>query len=215
MMGTNLVGKRFGYLTVTKLNNKDARGASWVCKCDCGKEIILCTTHLMGSKNRRPNKSCGCMKKKLGGKSMKYPRIHRIWQHMIYRCYRPEETGYERYGGKGITVCKEWLNSFRSFLDWALSNGYSEELTIDRVDSTKPYSPDNCRWVDYYIQGQNRGPQKRNKLGILGVCPHGDGYRAHIQRYGKRKHLGVFKTIEEAIVVREKAEEKFKRTGTL
>ncbi len=215
-MSIDLTGKKFGYLTVIKLHNEHHFGRSWLCRCDCGNEVVLNTSHLLGTKTRRPNKSCGCMKNTKDGNTMKYPRIYEIWYGMNKRCYDPSRENYERYGGRGASVCEEWRNDFQLFLEWAFNNGYKDGLTIDRIDSSKPYCPDNCRWADYYVQEQNRGPQKRNKLGILGVCPHTDGYyRAYIQRYGKRKHLGVFRTVEEAVAARKKAEEKFERTGTL
>jgi hypothetical protein len=209
------IGQQFGHLTVLKLHNKDHHGSSWLCKCDCGKEIVLGTCHLMGNKTRRPNRSCGCSQKRLNGKCMEYPRIYRIWKHMIYRCTSLNETGYERYGGKGVTVCEEWTNSFDSFLEWALNNGYSDVLTIYIIDSTKPYQPDNCRWATYFTQEQNRGVQKRNKLGILGVCSSGKGYRAYISRDGVKKHLGWFKTIDEATNARKQAEEKYLACGQI
>ena len=214
-MDEDLTGRHFGHLKVIGLNNKDRRGNSWLCECDCGNQIVLGTTRLLGSNNRNPDKSCGCSQKAVNGKSMEYPRIYRIWKHMIYRCYRPAETGYDRYGGKGVTVCQEWINSFDSFLQWALSNGYTETLTIDRIDSTKPYQPDNCRWATYFTQEQNRGVQKRNKLGILGVCSSGKGYRAYISRDGARKHLGWFKTIDEAMGARKQAEENYLVCGQI
>ncbi len=214
-MDIDLTGKRIGHLTVIGLYNNHRLGKSWLCRCDCGKEVVLPTCHLTGNK-RRPNKSCGCRQKKQNGNTQKYPRIYSIWLSMIRRCYDPKAENYERYGAKGVTVCEEWRNSFEAFLRWTLERSdYQENLTLDRIDNTKPYGPDNCRWVDYYIQEQNRGPQKRNKLGILGVCPHGNGYRAYIQRYGNKKNLGVFKTLKEAIRARKQAEEKFARTSTL
>lgn len=216
MNSENLVGRRFGHLTVIKLNNQNHLGNSWLCKCDCGNEIILRTSHLLGNKTRNPNKSCGCSQKTLNGKSLEHPRIYRIWKHMIYRCYRTAETGYERYGGKGVTVCQEWIDSFDSFLEWALSNGYSDTLTIDRIDSTKPYQPDNCRWATYFTQEQNRGLMGNNTSGYNGISQMKNGrYRAYIQRMGVRKHIGSFKTKEEAVIARDRVLEQYEMTGTL
>jgi hypothetical protein len=84
--------------------------------------------------------------KNRNGETVKHSRIYHAWYQMIKRCYNPKNDNYNRYGGKGITVCKEWIDSFQSFLNWALSNGYSDKLTIDRVESDKPYEPSNCRW---------------------------------------------------------------------
>jgi len=215
MDSENLVGKQFGHLKVIELNHSDHRGSSWLCECDCGNKIVLSTCLLLGGEKHKPHKSCGCLKKKQAGKSLEYPRIYRIWKGIIHRCNNPKQTGYERYGGKGVTVCDEWTNSFDNFLQWALSNNYSDTLTIDRIESTKPYQPDNCRWATYFTQEQNRGVQCRNKLGILGVCSSGKGYRAYITRDGIKKHLGWFKTINDATNARKQAEEKYLAYGQI
>ena len=211
----DLTGKKFGVLTVIGLNNKHFRGNSWLCMCDCGKEIVMKESFLLGSKTRRPNKSCGCRQKKRNGATKKHSKIYSAWYSMLKRCYNSKSDNYERYGARGVRVCEEWKNSFESFLEWALNSNYAEHLTLDRIDNSKPYSPANCRWVDYYIQEQNRGKQRRNKLGFIGIDKRPYSYRASIQRYGIRKHIGCFKTLEEAIEAREKAEKKFKETGAL
>ncbi|ULF48725.1 hypothetical protein [Bacillus phage BillyBob] len=74
-------------------------------------------------------------------------RLYTIYRNMKQRCHNPKHTSYETYGAKGIEVCLEWRNSPTVFMEWALANGYNDELTIDRVDSTKGYAPDNCRWI--------------------------------------------------------------------
>lgn len=211
----NLIGERFGHLTVIKLNNKRHLGNSWLCKCDCGNEIILGTCYLIGSKTRHPNRSCGCKEKKLSRKSKEYSRLYRIWNGMINRCYKPSQVGYDRYGGKGITVCDEWRYSFETFLGWSLAHGYSDELTIDRIESTKPYGPSNCRWSDYFIQEANRGILKNNKTGITGVCRWHEKFRAYITRMGKNKNLGIFPTLAEAKQARENALRMYELTGML
>jgi hypothetical protein len=76
---------------------------------------------------------------------MSHTRIYECWQHMKRRCYSPQDKRYNYYGGRGITVCDEWLKDFKNFADWALSNGYSDELTLDRIDVNGNYEPLNCR----------------------------------------------------------------------
>jgi hypothetical protein len=83
-------------------------------------------------------------------------RLYGIYHNMKTRCYNAKSQFYHRYGGRGITVCEEWKNDFQIFYEWAMYNGYSDELTLDRIDSDKGYSPDNCRWTDKRTQAINR-----------------------------------------------------------
>ncbi len=83
-------------------------------------------------------------------------RLYNIWAHMKQRCYNPKNSRYEQYHGRGITVCDDWLNDFMCFRKWAMGSGYSENLTLDRIDNDKGYSPDNCRWATKTTQNNNR-----------------------------------------------------------
>lgn len=83
-------------------------------------------------------------------------RLYRIFNNMKTRCYNPKATKYEHWGGRGITICDEWLLDFKSFYDWSMSHGYTDDLTIDRKNNNISYSPDNCRWATYKIQENNR-----------------------------------------------------------
>lgn len=89
-------------------------------------------------------------------------RLYNIYNNMIMRCTNPNATNYSRYGGRGITVCKEWSGKRANikFFEWALTNGYDDTLSLDRIDNNKGYSPDNCRWVSVKEQGRN----KRNNI---------------------------------------------------
>lgn len=159
----DLTGQRFGILFVIGRHGSTPQGtATWRCLCDCGN---LCVTE--GAKLRKHNtRSCGCLhdetaRKRLTIHGKSETRLYAIWKALKQRCYNHSDKDYDRYGGRGITVCSEWLHSFQAFFDWSMTNGYDEnaltgQCTIDRIDNDKGYSPDNCRWVDMKVQRHNR-----------------------------------------------------------
>lgn len=87
---------------------------------------------------------------------MRNTRLYDIWRSMKQRCYNPKTNRYKKYGGRGITVCDEWKDNFQSFYDWAMSNGYSDDLSIDRIDPNGNYESNNCRWATAKQQANNR-----------------------------------------------------------
>lgn len=143
----DLTGQRFGRLVALERVGKNNHGVSlWKCKCDCGNECIVSQSGLHSWKTQ----SCGCLHKEtFNGYKHGYSktRIYKIWCAMRDRCAREKSSVYKYYGGKGIRVCDEWADSFMSFREWALANGYNDTLVIDRIDSTKNYCPSNCRWI--------------------------------------------------------------------
>ena len=142
--------------------------ATWQCLCDCGK-LRTAAGYLLVQGH---TKSCGCLLKENKGvpptHGKSHTRLHVTWHGMKQRCSNPLDKNYNRYGGRGITVCDEWKNDFQAFYDWAMANGYDEnaprgQCTIDRIDNDKGYSPDNCRWVDMKTQRNNRSDSRKEK----------------------------------------------------
>lgn len=161
-LSLDLSGQKIGRLLVV---SKASHGrTTWHCKCDCGNEVDVTACKLLSGQL-----SCGCLGKecaeKFGKSNTKhggsYSHLYKIWQGMRNRCNKPWDTAYKRYGAKGITVCDEWNNSFELFRDWAFKHGYIEGLdkkqqSLDRIDGTMGYSPDNCRWATAKEQQENR-----------------------------------------------------------
>lgn len=150
----SLTGKRFGKLLVLERAESSNSGRTrWRCKCDCGSETIVDGFLLRNGKT----KSCGCLKysKRNGYINEKNKRLHSIWANMKSRCNNKNSKSYSVYGGKGIKVCKDW-EKFLDFQNWAIANGYSDELTIERLDVNKNYCPENCCWIPKSEQAKNR-----------------------------------------------------------
>ena len=148
----DLTNQRFGKLTVIRLDGKDHRHeCKWLCKCDCGNETVVYGSHL----RKGDTVSCGCVMRNVSRThGLSKTRLYNIWQHMKYRCDNPKTDHYDCYGGRGITYCDEWKD-FSVFKDWALENGYTDELTIDRINVNGNYEPNNCRWATRKQQGEN------------------------------------------------------------
>ena len=149
----DITGQKFNRLTARKTVGINNTGQYlWECTCDCGNEHIASVSDLI----RGHVKSCGCMRleavTKHGGS---YTRLYKVWSSMIERCERIASKSYKWYGAKGIHVCNEW-HDFEVFKSWAESNGYSEGLSIDRIDASKDYDPSNCRWATVEEQANNK-----------------------------------------------------------
>mgnify|MGYP003293053209 CR=1 FL=1 len=168
MSNNDITGKRYGMLTVLSRDgmDKSRRNAMWLCRCDCGKSIRTTTSHLKCGHTT----SCGCRKSEFGKATrfkkthgLSYSRLYRILRGMKNRCYNPNDPKYYLYGGRGIKICDEWLDDVKSFYDWAMSHGYDDKLTIDRINCDGDYTPFNCRWATILEQNRNRRNVKGGK----------------------------------------------------
>lgn len=172
MKNIDITGKKFGRLTAIRFHHNKTRNNGrtrqyWLCKCDCGKETIVLKSNL-GKKVF----SCGCLQKEQARTicsknftkhSLSNTRLFKIWVNMKERCLNKKNTAFKNYGGRGISVCAEWISDFMNFYNWAINNGYQDNLTIDRIDNNGNYEPNNCRWADRKEQGRN----KRNNVIVI------------------------------------------------
>ena len=154
----DLTGQKFGRLLVIERDSINAgHGSTWKCICDCGKETIVRQDSLTTGHTT----SFGCYRN--SGESrvrhgMTGTRLHRIWMGIKNRCKNQSFRQWKDYGGRGISVCEDWnsKHGFDRFCEWALSNGYADDLEIDRIDNNGNYEPSNCRWVTHKENMNNR-----------------------------------------------------------
>lgn len=149
----DLTGEKFGKLTVIKQYKNKEKGIRWICKCECGKRLVVYGNNLRNG----ATKSCGCTRR--GKRELSYGvsmvRLRGIWRAMIGRCEHSNHPAFKSYGARGIKVCDEWKTE-KTFLEWSLSFGYNDSLTLDRIDNDKGYCPENCRWCTMKEQQRNR-----------------------------------------------------------
>ena len=159
----DLTDQRFGLLVARKRAGSTKTGeVTWLCDCDCGN------THIVSSANlRRTTRSCGCQHwAHVTKHGQAHTQLYRVWKELRRRCKNKNRPDYERYGGRGISVCSEW-EDFTVFQEWALNSGYDPKLTIERIDNNGNYEPGNCKWAT--IQEQNNNTRQNVNIKIRGV----------------------------------------------
>lgn len=198
----DLTGQHFGRLTVIGISKKVLRGKRfryyWNCLCDCGNKVEARTDCL----TRGLVKSCGCLKKeqdlinltKHHRHKLSHTKLWDTYYKMKSRCYNKNDSHYSYYGGRGISICDEWLNSFDAFAQWSVENGVSDNLQIDRIDNNGNYEPSNCRWVTLKENCRNRSTNV--------MIPYNNGYVTLVEyaeilgipyktAYSKYRKLGI------------------------
>jgi len=199
----DLIGRKFGKLTVSKYIGRDKCGDSiWLCKCDCGKEKNIVTRSLKD----KQTKSCGCLLKKSTSKIGKlnktheysYSRIYRIWASMVQRCNNPNSRNYKNYGGRGITVCKRWLK-FENFLE-DVGEPPNDKYQIDRKNNNKGYKPSNCRWISSKENNRNRRNNKLYTYNNKTQCSSGWAEEYNIKPATLRDRINAGLSMEKALI---------------
>jgi hypothetical protein len=200
-MKEDVIGNRYGFVTVIKelpLSKSRQRVVRFVC--DCKEESSTLLLNLVSGNT----KSCGCLRKKTISKmttkhGFSKTRIYRIFHGMKNRCFNENNQAYKDYGGRGISICQEWLDDFLSFRSFCLENGWKPGLEIDRIDNDGWYQPDNCRFVPGNVNVKNRRLLfKTNTSGYRGVSKIGESYKVTVANNGKSFQKRGFKTAEEA-----------------
>ncbi len=155
----DLTGRLFGRLTAIEPTPSHGKNSAimWVCKCECGGTAIVRGTDLVNGHTM----SCGCYRKMQKAMPNGEMRLHRIWANMKQRCMNPKTKDYKHYGGRGITVCEKWKDSFEQFFYWAMTHGYKDGLTIERKDNDGNYCPENCEWIAANRQHRNTRRNRR------------------------------------------------------
>lgn len=179
----DITGQRFNRLLVLKRVENIRTSAAWLCKCDCGNEIVTTGVQLRSGHT----KSCNCLQKEtIGNKRRKHgrsgTRLYKVWKGMRERCNNPNNISYKNYGGRGIVVCERWQNSFDNFLEdmGERPATIDSKFTIDRIDVNGNYEPGNCEWKTYIEQGKNT---RRN------VWIEYNGEKKIISEWGKELNL--------------------------
>lgn len=198
----DLTGHVYGRLTILNEVLPRQRPRLWNCRCSCGNTKEIPGLHMRSGSTV----SCGCYNKEVitthGDTST---RLFYCWQAMKQRCYNNQAKSYKDYGAIGVTVCTEWLNNYEVFKEWAVSHGYTKDLTIDRINGALIYSPSTCRWTTKNIQARNHRIRTNTSCMYVGVAflAKSNRYQASTCVDNRRIHIGTFLFAEEAALARD------------
>lgn len=186
----SFIGHKNNFLTIIGITRDKSNKKMLVCKCDCGSVKTIQPYHWKTG----IVKSCGCKSSQLLSESNtvlehtdELDRLRRIYNGMKQRCYNPNNDNYPNYGGRGISICDEWLNEREAFISWALSHGYSNDLSIDRINVNGNYEPSNCRWATDELQRNNQRPRSETgvkKRVFFNICGVELPAKEWCQKYG-------------------------------
>ncbi len=211
----NLTGQTFGRFTVGEKSKSDDSGSCWVCRCSCGTEKIIRASHLQSGRVV----SCGCFRKEqvlkahtkhgdasAGNKAPEYF----VWRNMIYRVTIPVSQYYKDYGGRGITICDEWLgkHGYENFIK-VMGRKPTLKHSLDRINNDGNYEPSNCRWATASEQGRNKRLSPKNKTGIAGVTLKKGRYYVYVSLSGIKHYIGSYIDINDARKARIEGEKKY------
>lgn len=190
----DLTGQRFGRLLVLHRVASEPRNPRWRCLCDCGNEFTTSSDEL----TRGHTKSCGCFKAEVGARNLfvhglSRTRVYNIWKSMRRRCTDSNSEVYQFYGGVGISVCPEWQDPV-VFYSWAMSHGYKDSLSLDRVNPFRDYCPENCQWATDKQQGINK------RTGYFYAVRR--GYELNVDKYVSRHNRQFVRDFLEIIFTR-------------
>lgn len=201
----DITGQKFGRLTAKEYMFTDkGKSSTWLCQCECGNTLSVVLSTLRNGSTQ----SCGCLRlESLRKKNTTHNKSHTseyyAWGNMVQRCTNPKSPEYKNYGGRGISVCAEWKNSFQNFLD-DMGEKPKKSYSLDRVDNEADYDKENCRWTDFSTQAINRRDLKNETTGIRNIShsKRDDLFYVSIDRKGKR-YRKAFKELQAAVAWKE------------